>query len=307
MDYGKLITQAFTIVKERRYLWWLGILTALTEGSYVKFYQYNLGNSDIEKIFNDSLKSTENSGNVLGVSDSAYVLGIFIAIILIFIISLVILYVSYSARAGLMKSVDRIDSGDDSWKFRDAFRAGRRSFWRLLGYYLLLFLSVIVLLAVFSVPTVFLFLWQQTLGNVLGVTLIIIGLLALFAWAILISLITPFAERNVVIADQRIIQAIRTAWDSLVKKFMKIFLTYLVNVGLSMAYMMAVGFAVLIIGSVLFGIGYLLYSVNIVATYIYAGVAGLALSLVLLAVGGFFTAFLSSYWTIAYRQIRQDQ
>lgn len=308
MDYSKLITRSFDIVKKRRYLWWLGLLAALTEGGYGRMSQFDFGNY----LNSDNLKNggdaANSGGSVLGAATSFIgTNGGAIAIITLItiIIFILILFVSYSSKAGLIKSVDRIEENQEEWHFIDAFRVGRKYFLRLFGFSLLCFLSIVILLGVFAAPITFFFLAHQTSLTILAVALIIIGLLLLIALAIYIGMTFPVVERNIVLEEKGVFLAIGDSYRLLKQKFVKLFLTYLVNVGIGMAYSIVIGIASLIVAGLLFGIGYLLYLASHILAIAYGVISGIALMAALLGLAGFFTAYLSSYWTLAYRELKQ--
>lgn len=308
MDYSKIISKAFAFTKSNRYLWWLGILAALTEGGYARFYQFNTGNYDFTQLFNKTQQQTPtlDNTNVLGVSTSWLSSGagiIIVLALLVIAVSILVIYVSYSARAGLMSSINRLEDGNNDWGFKEAFHDGRKFAGRLFCLGLLYFLGVLLVMIIFAVPITLLFLWQQPMAMVSAIILIFIGAIVLFALAVYISLTFPLAERKIVLEEERIVGALRSANDMLWKKLSSVFITYLVNVGLGLAYGMAIWLGMLIVGGLLFGIGYLFYKINMILMIIYAIIFGVVFCAVLIALGGIFTAFLSSYWTISYRMI----
>ena len=59
----------------------------------------------------------------------------------------------------------------------------------------------------------------------------------------------------------------------------------------------------MVVGGALFGIGYLIYRFSSVMMVGYVIVFGLAFIAAMLFVAGLFTAFVSGYWTLVYRNI----
>ena len=306
MDYSKIISKSFSYVRSQRYLWWLGVLAALTEGGYGRIYQFNPGGFDFNNLIEKS-KSSPVGGNVLGVSttwlnnDMALILTLALLFLAVII---AIVYISLSARAGLITSIDRLENNvSGKWGFGEAFHSGQRFVGKLFVLGICCFAIIALILLIFTVPIVVLFAAQTTALTIAAVTLLCLGLLVLFVAAIYVSLVYPFLERKMVLENCSLVYAVTAVNYQLKKQFVTIFLSYLVNVGLSIAYGIAVAVISMVVGGGLFGIGYLIYHLNQTAMILYAVVFGLAFCFGMLFIAGIFTAFVSGYWTLAYRNI----
>lgn len=123
MNWNQILEKSWHYLVKRRYLIWLGVLAALTEGGSI----YSGSN------YSTSGKDLENSANfkeamsVVTSWVSSHLTEITIVMVALFLIGLIILYISYSARAGLIHGVNVLEAGKDS-NFHKDFEAGKASF-----------------------------------------------------------------------------------------------------------------------------------------------------------------------------------
>ena len=130
MDYGELITRAWHITWNNKFLWVLGFLTALTSvGSNSNSWQYTFDESD---FMNNPELAAQMGALAFGL------------VCVFMIIGLILWLLSIAARGGLIDGVNRIDDGE-SITLGEAFSAGTSAIWRLLGVYFLAYLPLLIL------------------------------------------------------------------------------------------------------------------------------------------------------------------
>lgn len=296
MDYGEIIRTAFETVKKRRYLWWLGLLAAITEGGIVNISQLpNYSTNEGDEATKGFLSSLD------WLSGRPAIIWIIVASIVLLVISLI--YISLTSRAGLINSTDRIQAHESEWRFKDAFLSGRPFVWRLLGLSLLYFVSIMALISVFTVPVIFMFLSKQPVVITLAVLLIVLGCLSLFALSVYIAATDPITQREIILKKKTIFSGLAASYKLILKKIGALLIAYLVSFGIGIGYSIFLGAILMIVGGILFGLGYLLSLINYHLMVSYAVVMGSAFFVFLLVIGGVFSAFVSSYWTIVYRQL----
>lgn len=327
MDYGQLISRAWYYTKRYRFLWWLGLLAMFTEGGSFGSNFGNLGNLPSSSTPNNTPTPVPNTSTtsfiqriprVLGTSTTdplanafdyihQFIILNWVFLLIIFFLSIIVvfgvLYISYSAKAGLILSVDTLEKSEQPLGFRPAYRAGRHFAWRLFGLNMLIGLIIFLMLLVFAAPTLILLTINQSTITV--IIAVLIGLIALIAFVIGIiyfSLVVKLAERILVLHDSRIVKSLEDGRVLFRHQRSHVLITWLIPMALAIAAGLVILLGLLIVGAILFGIGLAVYVVaNSVGAIIYGIIAGLALIAALLVTQGAFTAFVSAYWTLSYR------
>lgn len=342
MDYSKIIGRAWTITKKYRWLWWLGLLALFSEGSMsspTSFFNSgnsssgtNQGtNSDLfqrflpatpvggdksASIFNIFPKINASSTDYLSkypLSDDARRAGQFLLdhiwtgiaiLLLMLIIWLVILYISYSAKAGLILSVKSLETLDKEIGFKKAYHDGRNFVWKLFGQDLVIGLSVMIGISFLLFLCFLPWLISQTESSVLyGILLGIILILPAIIISIYLSILIKVSSRAIVIDKMGIFDSLSHVHKIVRKNLGNAIVLWLIQIGIALAVsliMMLFVFIVVII-MVLAGI------IAAIASPVAGIVIGCLLALVML--GGvylalsIFNTFLSSYWTLSYRAL----
>jgi len=342
MDYGKIIGRAWEITKKYRWLWWLGLLALCAEGSMSMpssfFSSGNSGSgtdqgtgSDLfqrflpatpvsgdksASIFNIFPKIHASSGDILSkypVSDDARRAGQFlldhvwtgVAIILVMlIIWLVILYVSYSAKAGLILSVKSLETSNKELGFKKAYHEGREFVWKLFGQDLIIGLSVMVGMVFLTFLCCLPWLILHTdISIFYGIMLGVILAIPAFAVLLYLSILIKVSSRAIVIDKLGICDSLAHVHKIVRKNLGNSIILWLIQLGIALAVsliMMLFVFIVVII-MVLAGI------IAAVASPVAGVVVGCLLAVVMI-IGlylalSIFNTFLSSYWTISYRAL----
>jgi len=302
MNWNQILEKSWHYLVKRRYLIWLGVLAALTEGGFI----YSGGN------YRTSGKDLENSANFKEIMSvvaswvSSHLMEITIVVIALFLIRLIILYISYSARAGLIYGVNVLEAGKDS-NFHQDFEAGKSFFWRFLGLRILIVITLMLIqvLLILSLIGAFVLASSYSAWLILPIALLCIPVVFGFVLlAVYLSLASALAERFIVIKNLPIIESIDKAIHLVREKIAVVVIAWLIylviNIVSGIACLILIVIPVVI--SIIFGsIAYLIGKDVGLMIVIPLGIV-LILTVNLLA-QGIFTTYLSAYWTIIYKRL----
>jgi hypothetical protein len=321
MDYGGILRRAWRITWDNKYLWWLGLLTALGSGGGGR------GSS--------SFRGSNFGGDGPGFGPGGFpdfdpgslppgvVPGIIAIICLLLLLAVAIWVVSTIARGGLISAANQIEDAEKS-SFREGWRAGVETMWRMLGVSvvqglpgIVVGLGALVLLALgvftfggLSDPSTF----DPTNllaggGILLALCLVplacIVGLLSLA-----LAILRPFADRACVIEDERVFASYRRGWEVLRDNFGDSLVLGIIRIVVSFLIGLVVAVPIIILGliaGVSFGLGGLAAGPDIlpaVAAPLIVVIACVVLLLLVigLTISAVMTTYFSSMWTLAYRQ-----
>lgn len=303
MKWREILVGVFNYLKKHRAVWYLGILASLTEGTNGLFQFDQNSNSD-SKISPDFFQGYfEKLTSWVSQNTSETIL----IIITLFIIGLIILYISYSARAGAIHAVDKSYQSDDKVNFHTSFHSGQKFFWRFLG------VSLVIALLIFAVAFV-LFGFVAILVIIVAsinpwflILLIPLGLMLIFGLVMMIIYLTvvqTFAFREIVIKDKKITQAIKGGESLVHHHFSNVFFAWLIELAIGVVAGMVSAVVMIILGAILFAIGSGIYFAGgLTITIIYALVFGLALLALMIAISGYINAYVSTFWTVVYKKL----
>jgi len=304
MKWKEILLKALDYIKKYRALWYLGILAAMTEGGAGANFSGLNNSASNSGGLSDSMQSSMDS--VFNwISNNRLEVGIIL--FGFFLISLVILYISYSARAGLIHSINKAESGDKKPEFHQAFHAGQKYFWQFLGLTLLVSLMVfavvfvlIGVIATFVILVASVSLWFLIIAIPVGL-LLILGIVVL---AIYLNWIMLLAYREIVIGNKKIVASISAARELIHHNFMNIVLAWLIQTAVGVVVGIVMAIVTLAVGGILFAIGVGLYFAGgISATLVYGAFAALIFVALTLVLAGIVNSYYSTYWTIVYRKL----
>lgn len=329
MDFPKIISRAWDLIKKRRYLWWLGVLAAFSEGGLggngLSSVIQTFNRSDLPKnpvpnsssqgpiidnlshIFTESTSKNFNPVLLQRILEQIWpYLIVFFG--LSFLILILIIYLSNSSRAGLIISVndlenDKNDNGPTN--FISTFHKGTPYAWRLFVLDFLIgcivFLSILIIFA----PLIFSVIFQAGItAYILTAIFAFIGLLAIIVSIFYLSLVVRFASRALVLEDINVAKSISQSRQLIHNHLQNGLMSLLINIVINIVVSAVFVFVTLIICALLFGLGFAIHSIsNEVATIIYAVITGVIVLISLWVISGIYTSFNSSYWTIIYRAI----
>jgi len=314
MKYGEILKRSLSIIKINRYFWGLGLLL----GSGFNLITYSISDSSellklyqLEKLDNGTtdssgailVKAAENGwGKVLSdsTSDANYILvGIIASIIFLFLVILLI-YLSLVARGAITHAAIRIDKGEKTSN-REAWKIGKKFFWRRLSFSLLLILIIFLPIVVLAIPPLLLGIWgQEAIAVILG----IIFLLVLVIYLFYLSLITPIAERELFLENKKPKESLLSGVKFFNRNWLDLIILYLILFGVEMLYAVAVFLVFAIGGGIIFGLAYLAYLLIPVFGYIFGGILGLAFIVALIILSGAFSSFSWTAITLGYKDLK---
>ena len=316
MDYGRLVSRSFEVVRRYRTLWLFGFLLALTGGS---------GGGDIANSISWNFDGgSSRGGNLPSLPPGIWQM---IAVIIAIVVCIAILWLVFSivlrfvSRGALVGLVAELEASQTAPTVRRGFRIGADRFWPLLGIALLinipLFLVSIILIVIAAVPILTTLLPllstaggrppDQLVGLVIGGAL---GSVLLFCCAILFLVLVqlvlrPFYEffiRSCVIARRGTLDAIREGYHLARGNLGNTLILYILIIAIGIGFgLLMIPVALILIG-IPVGVG---LAIGAAANSALPGVVvgliiGIPMLLLLLFISGLFQAFESTLWTEGY-------
>ena len=326
MDYSAIIKKSWHHIKSHRVLWWLGIIAALTEGTsgggsssgsgdiFENINNSNSGSSSATAIKDHIADTADHLPQVLGTTyQDSYtkiiniiehnIFAVIIISVFFLLIMIAITYLSYSAKAALILSVDDLESNKSIGKFANLFNRGKNYGWKIYGLNIMVAFIIFVALIIFASPIIYIFTSGSFYLKSFAIISAVIGLLIIGILALYFNLIIQLAERIIVLKNSNVFDSFSEARYMVSQKFSLSIVTWLVNMGLNILFGIIIALIfiaplALIFGFLLFG-----YSINY-PLFIIPIIAGcVVLFALVLFIRGIFTAFTSSYWTISYRAL----
>jgi hypothetical protein len=252
MDYGQLISRAWEIVWNNKWLLVLGLVVALgsggSNGRNGFNYNYGGGNGqqefqldDLENLDEQDLEDFLNSALPIAGVTAAILIPICCLLVLIG----VALWVAGTIAAGaLIAGVDQIEKQGES-RLADAWRPAWAKGWRLVGINLVAAIPVVVFLLVLAGMGFAAFETASNVGgNAMGPA--IGGLIALFAVlccafvlvSIAIGALLVFANRACMLEDTNVFGSYGRGWEVLRDNLGQAILIWLIQVAISIGIAM---------------------------------------------------------------------
>lgn len=283
MDYGKILGRAFTILRERPFLIVLGILASLANGGG-NGTSWNTGGGG-----NGGGNGDAGNGFQFQPADIPEVDALPIAILVgiglfVFLIVLIAWFVGVIAQGGLIAGVNDVEE-QRTTGFGQAWSAGWARKWPLLGINLLPAIPMLILLAVgamaaiaaLGVAAVSTESVMRIFGS--GAAIAFVCLLCLIIpLSILLSVFAGLAMRACMMEGMGVFDAYRRAWRIVADHLTQALVLLVIQVGLGIA----------------------------IAVLAFLPTIMIALCCILWPLlwifGGAVTAYMSSIWTLAWRQ-----
>lgn len=290
IDFFKIIRKAYEIALHKRYLWIFGVFAGGFGGFQI--YNFSLPTGETDTFLNNLNFDTFWANNGM--------LVIFAGLVM-FLIGIIWWIVSIISTGGLIGSVRAIEQ-DRHFNFRMGLSYGAKCFWRVLGAGLLYGLIVLLSILVLVFPVIlFIISKVYVLAIIYG---IIVFLLCLALW-IYMGIVFPYTIRIATIQDKGALEALRDTWPFFQKHWKDIIILYLIMMAIFIGIGMGYIFAILIVGGLLFAIGYGIYLASVVLAIIYAFIAILGLLLLFMIIGGILNTFNSSVYTLVFLELKK--
>lgn len=297
-EFSKLLRRAFEITRHNKFLWILGMLSALGGGGFRgNFGSFGGGGGSSDNVEGPS--ADEFTSAIEGFIETYWV-AILIGVILLLLIGLAVAVISVISRAGLINAIHKIDEGA-STDFKSSFRTGINFFWRLFGLNIVIALVVFIALLIIASPIIYLVVIESYASAIL---LGIIGFLLIVAISIFLSLISTFASIFAVLAESPVFTAISQAYELIKSNWKTVMLSWLINIGIGIIESVAVILVFLPIVALALITGFMLYM-----TFSWAGVAIAVFIFVIVAilvsafVRGLWETYLQTFWILVFKEI----
>jgi hypothetical protein len=342
MNHMQILKRSWAILWSYKALWLFGIILALTTASY-NGGGSNGGGSSSSHQNNGQSFTVPAPGTITGdlqrfdqmVQEyvtpqvERTIIGVVIGLVCLgLLLAVAFRIANYVSEVALIRMVDQNEATGEQVGWRKGIRLGwSRDAWRLflidLAIGVPIFLAVVILLGCAVVP---LFIGGNIIANgpnPLGIVAAIgIGFLLLFTMMVVglaLSILMNFIRRVCVLEGLGVGASIRGGWKLVRSHFKDVILMWLIVLGIQIAYLVAIIIpAILLVGIGLVlggGIGVVTYLLTHLATaalsapWIVAGILGgtifiLVLAIPLTFVAGLKQTYLSTTWTLAYRDIQ---
>jgi hypothetical protein len=271
---------------------------------------------DFEDFFGEGIRSSAVDTII------AIGVGLLIFFLLLYIVGRIARYV---ADAALIKMVDQYEETGERLTFREGFRLGwSRTAWRLFLIELIVNLPLVIVFGfLFILAFLPLFLWGTgvtsvgVVGTVGAIGFFFIWVLAVIVVSAVLNLLKHFFRRACALEDLGVIDSLRRGYQVVRENLKDVGLMWLIMLGISIGFpilmlpvVLVAGLAALLLGGLVFfifaGLGSVISSGA--TPWIIAGL--LAFPVFLLAfivpvgfVGGLRETFVSSTWTLTYREV----
>jgi hypothetical protein len=311
MQYDKLIRDAWVLTWHHRFQWILGILA----GGGVGVPALNVpSGASTRGTFPPTGEIPEIPPQLTALAQnvSAWALanmGLLATLgALASLLFLALLVASFVAEGGMARATTDLATGQPSSLGR-AWSAGVHLFWRYVGLWLVLVAASIVVAALIAGvvgAVVGLYLARVPITGVIGAGIIALPLLAiLLVGGLCVSIIVTFAQRAIAVEDIGPLVALRSGYSLLRLHLGESALTWVINLGLSMACgaATAVGLVCVLIVLGLVGVGVFALAGLGMLSVAYLGAGGVVLLLGGLLVSGIVNTFFWNYWTLAYLEL----
>ena len=315
MDFGEVLKQAWKITWKFKILWIFGILASCGTGGNGSNFNFNSGsrtgtplgeNPNLPPGFEDNLL------RVVRFFENPAVIAGFLGVICILI--LLTVFLSIMGRIGLIKGAADADAGAERLGFGELWKSSYQYFWRFFGLSLLIGspILLIYLALVTGAIVAFLMVASGSQNNHLSgaapalvvVIPLICGLVCLiFLLAIVVSFLSPQAERAIVVENEGVISGLRRGWNVLTKNLAPILIVWLITVVLGTVVGVVVALPILVVVfptviATMIGGNNFYY-----APLIIAGLCILAYLPVSLVLNGILQCYLQTVWTLTYLRL----
>jgi hypothetical protein len=294
MDYGGLVKRALDIMWKFKYLWIFGFFVqALSSGGG------GMANwpDDWEK-FKVPIGRLSDSWDGLKVTIGDHIGELALAIILLlilaaFLIFLIFLVLGIISQGGLIHCVSRIQAGEKP-TFGDGWSVGIKNFWRMLGIWIIIVILVLASVLLILGPFILIIIASGVLGLLFGLILIPIFMVAV----ITISLVDFYAVRTCILEGKGVFDSIIGGWETLKNNLSKTIIVTLISIGSTIIYI----------------IGFIMVGLILAVPFILIGIANLFWGIVLgalvgliyiIIVSGAWGAYIDSFWTLAFLEIKK--
>ncbi len=292
IDYLEIIKKAAAITWKNRYLWWFGFFIALSSGG--GSFNYPFDQKDWRKL--PETKIGADISNFISAHP-----GIIIATLSVFLLLFLILAaIGIVSRAGLIKSVQKIDRGETAG-FKTGFSEGKKYFWRLFFISLATGLFMLCLIVVMAIPIVFLF---YNKNYAIGGILAFLGIVIFVPILVAAAFTRLFARLYAVTSDLNVRDAIEKGYLLFRKNIPASLLQSLIFLILGAIFGLGILFLLFPLALIFLLIGGLLYLIlQKIGVAIAAGLGIAVFLLALLFLRAVYETFAQAVWFFFFKKI----
>jgi len=299
LDFGAILSRAWKITWENKVLWIFGLLAAMGNGAAGGGGGAGGGDGGGGRDFGPGGLELPPPVRRFVESPDPQIIAIVIGVICVLVlIALVLFVLSIIGRGGLIGGV-RLADDNGRVTFGEAWRVGLRNFWRVFLIGLIVGVVVIGLVLILLVPGIFFSI--TIIGLLCGLPLIFAFVVA----AIVLGIVAYFAQIAAVVEDLSVTAALGRAWEVIRANLGDIIILGIVLIVAQavIGVVIALPVIVTLIPIVFAVIGFINESQNMaVGGLIVAGLCFVAYLPVLIVLGGVLETWITSAWTLAYRQ-----
>ncbi len=298
LDFGAILSRAWKITWENKVLWIFGILAAMGNGAAGGGGGAGGGDGGGRDFGPGGLELPPPARRFVERPDPQIIAIVIGVICVLVLIALVLFVLSIIGRGGLIGGV-RLADDNGRVTFGEAWRVGLRNFWRVFLIGLIVGVVVIGLVLILLVPGIFFSI--TIIGLLCGLPLIFAFVVA----AIVLGIVAYFAQIAAVVEDLSVTAALGRAWEVIRANLGDIIILGIVLIVAQavIGVVIALPLIVTLIPIVFAVIGFINESQNMaVGGLIVAGLCFVAYLPVLIVLGGVLETWITSAWTLAYRQ-----
>ena len=298
LDFGAILSRAWKITWENKVLWIFGLLAAMGNGAAGGGGGAGGGDGGGRDFGPGGLELPPPARRFVESPDPQIIAIVIGVICVLVLIALVLFVLSIIGRGGLIGGV-RLADDNGRVTFGEAWRVGLRNFWRVFLIGLIVGVVVIGLVLILLVPGIFFSI--TIIGLLCGLPLIFAFVVA----AIVLGIVAYFAQIAAVVEDLSVTAALGRAWEVIRANLGDIIILGIVLIVAQavIGVVIALPVIVTLIPIVFAVIGFINESQNLaVGGLIVAGLCFVAYLPVLIVLGGVLETWITSAWTLAYRQ-----
>jgi hypothetical protein len=287
MPYGALIGEAFRIVRRQRFLWFFGFFAGMPGFNFS--FQWSSGGDS-------------GDGGSLHI-DPAVIVAVGVGFLVLVLAALAL---STVAQGALAESVAAIHRGEQRG-FRSAWRAGRSTFWRVLGVAALCVLCLWGGLLAVGVPLALVLVLAFVLTHLLVLRVlavvgsVLVGVPAALALFAAFVAVLQFGVRSAVLAGTPVVESLRAGWRLARRNPLPAFLFLLIQQGIAFGvlFVLVIAFLVTALPSLV-----LFLAAGAAAGITAAVVTGVVAIPAFFAGVGAVGAFGHALWTLGYLKLQ---
>jgi hypothetical protein len=306
MRFENLFTRSARIVWRKPWLWLLALLAGESYGGG--------GGGSGSSYSTTPTRSATGANASVTPPDLGWVpgwindrLGLLLTIaVVVLVVWLLLFLLSCLASGALVGSVARLDAGERVG-FGESWRIGARSFWRVFGFKVVLFLLVVgAFVTLLVMPLAGAAGWGND-GLIKGLLLDIPLAFAIVAWILFLSALAVLGLRACVLDGAGPVASFRAAYALLSRRFGRVALTWLLYVaaGIGIGIVFQIVFTLLslpFLGPIVSDLSASRWGEALSAALVAAAIL-VPVSVLLSSAAG---AYAATLWTVAYRRFDQE-